>query len=263
MKKHTRLLSCVCAILLVVLLALSGCTSKDDVVINGVEDLKGKKIGVQRGTTGDDYATNDVENATVERFAKGADAILALKQKKVDCIVIDNEPAKAFVKNNSDLKILEETCTEEEYAIAVKKGSDLTAKLNQAIDDLKADGTLQKIIDNYIGDNVGQTPYVSPADVIRDNGTLKMGTEPGFEPYEYMDGEKVVGLDVDLAQAICDKLGMTLVIEIYEFDAILPALATSKIDVGIAGMTVDAERLKEVDFTNPYVPASQVIIVRK
>jgi len=111
------------------------------------------KIGVQQGTTGDLYCTWDLEDAglaTVERFKTGTDAVLALTSGKVDCVVIDNEPAKNFVAANEGLKILDTEYITEEYAIALAKGSELTATIDAALAELIADGTLQSIVDKYI-----------------------------------------------------------------------------------------------------------------
>ena len=115
-------------------------------------DLDGKTIGVQLGTTGDIYVSDpeNVKDTKVERFSKGADAVLALTQKKVDAVVIDNEPAKKFVEQNPGTKILDEPFENEEYAICLKQGSDLTEEFNKALKELKDDGTVQKIIDKYI-----------------------------------------------------------------------------------------------------------------
>lgn len=123
---------------------------KEDSEVASPDDLKGKKIGVQTGTTGDLYS-EDVEDAEVQRFNKGMDAVMALTQGKIDAVIIDREPAKVFVKENAGLKILDEAFTEEEYAIAVKKdNAELLDKMNGAIRELKESGELQKIVDKYI-----------------------------------------------------------------------------------------------------------------
>ena len=124
-------------------------TSVDDLFAEGASH----KIGVQTGTTGDLYTTDDIEGAglgTVERFQKGADAVLALTQGKIDCVVIDNNPAKSFVAANEGLKILDTEYAVEDYAICLPKNSPLTEKINTALAELTADGTIQKIIDKYI-----------------------------------------------------------------------------------------------------------------
>ena len=228
-------------------------------------DLVNKTIGVQLGTTGDIYASDkEADGCTIERFNKGADAVQSLKQGKVDCVIIDEQPAKAFVSKNDDLTILPDEFVTEEYAICVSKDKkELTEAINGALAELKADGTIDAIIANYIGDETkGQNPYVKK-EVERNNGTLIMATNAAFEPYEYVEGENIVGIDVDIAQAICDTLGYELVIEDIEFDSIISAVQSGKADVGVAGMTVTEDRLKNIDFTDPYTTATQVIIVRK
>ena len=97
---------------------LAGCGVPANTV-HSVDDLEGKTIGVQLGTTGDIYA-EDVKDAKVEKYNKGADAVQALKQGKIDAVIIDAEPAKVFVEKNDDLEILDEPFAEEEYAIAMK-----------------------------------------------------------------------------------------------------------------------------------------------
>ena len=123
-----------------------------DSAIQGTDDLKGKRIGVQIGTTGDTLAS-DIEGVSMNRFSKGADAIVALTQNKVDAVVIDNEPAKAFVAKNADkLVILSEPLTKESYAMAVKKGNnELLSLLNTQIERMMNDGTMASIRAKYEG----------------------------------------------------------------------------------------------------------------
>ena len=128
----------------------SDITSADDLFAEGANHT----IGVQLATTGDLYTTEDIEAAglgTVDRYNKGADAVMALKNGKVDCVVIDNEPAKAFVEANEGLKILETEYVTEDYAIAVSKDNEaLHTAVDAALQELIADGTVQSIIDKYI-----------------------------------------------------------------------------------------------------------------
>ena len=127
----------------------SDITSIDDLTAEGASH----KVGVQQGTTGDLYATWDIADAglgSVEPYANGPDAVLALTSGKVDCVMIDNEPAKNLVAANEGLKILETPYTVEDYAIAFAKGSDLTEKVNAALEELIADGSVQAVIEKYI-----------------------------------------------------------------------------------------------------------------
>ena len=123
---------------------------REDSTIATPDDLNGKTIGVQLGTTGDIYA-DDIADAEIQRFPKGIDAVMALTQGKLDAVIIDREPAKVFVKENEGIKILDEEFTNEEYAIAIKKGNDeLLKQFNESLNKLKESGKLQEIIDKYI-----------------------------------------------------------------------------------------------------------------
>ena len=128
----------------------SAITSADDLFAEGASHT----IGVQLATTGDLYTTWDLEDAglaTIERYNKGADAIMALTSDKVDCVVIDNEPAKVFVQNNPGLVILDTEYVTEDYAIAVgKNNTELMTKIETALTELIADGTVASIIAKYI-----------------------------------------------------------------------------------------------------------------
>ena len=123
---------------------------KEDSDIASPDDLVGKTIGVQLGTTGDIYA-EDIEDATLERYNKGFEAVQALLQGKIDAVIIDNEPAKVYVSQNDGLKIVDEAFTYEEYAIAIAKDNDkLLNDVNAAIKKLKDSGKLDEIVAKYI-----------------------------------------------------------------------------------------------------------------
>ena len=235
--------------------------------IKSKDDLAGARIGVQLGTTGDiAYASDyEKEGSVIERYNKGADAVIALTQGKVDCVIIDSEPAKAFVEQNKGLKILDDTFDTEEYAIALPKDKEnLVKDFNKALDELTKDGTLKSIVDNYIGDDTkGKSPYKSPENVDTSKGELHMATNAAFEPYEYKENNQIVGIDPMIAQAICDKLGYKLVIDDMDFDAIITAVQSGKADFGMAGMTIKDERKEAVSFTTPYTKTTQVIIVKE
>ncbi len=119
--------------------------------IKTVDDLKGKKIGVQTGTTGDIYCTDEFGQENVNQYQNGALAVAALNNGQIDCVVIDNEPAKNFVKANTGLKILDTEYANEDYAAAIsKENTELLENFNKALKELKDDGTVDKIIAKYI-----------------------------------------------------------------------------------------------------------------
>ncbi len=234
--------------------------------VESSDDLPGARIGVQLGTIGDTYVSDyegDDEGTVVERYNKGADAVQALKQGKIDCVVIDEQPALKFVEQNRGLKILEEEFSLEDYAFMTAKGNDeLLTKVNEALTELEAEGVLDSIYKNYVGAEaeVGKYPYEA-ADIDRPNGTLIVATNAEFPPYEYYEAGKITGMDMDIMQAVCDKLGMEMQIEDMAFDSIISAVSTGKVDIGAAGFTVTEERKKNVNFSDTYTTSKQVIIV--
>lgn len=235
--------------------------------IESADDIIGARIGVQLGTTGDIYVSDyegDEEGTKIERYNKGADAVQALKLGKIDCVVIDEQPAIQYVKQNGNIHIIDEEFTLEDYALCVAKdNTELLDKINTALDKIKADGTLDSIVKNYIGteDEVGKYPYVIK-DVERNNGTLIIGTNAEFPPYEYYENNQITGIDIDIMHAICDKLGMELKVEDMAFDSIIAAVSSGKVNVGASGFTVTEERKKNVSFSEPYIVSKQVIIVK-
>ena len=248
---------------------LVGCgTSKsgDTKDIKTIDDLEGARIGVQLGTVGDIYASDyegDEAGTSVERYNKIADAVQALRQGKVDCVIVDEQPAIATTAGKDNLEILEEPFALEDYAICIAKDNEeLLEKVNGALVELKADGTVDQIINNYIGDDTkGTCPYVSPAGITYDNGELVVVTNVAFPPYEYYEDGKAIGIDMELIRAVGDKLGMSIKIEDIEFDSIINAVDSHKADLGIAGMTMTEERLKSINFSESYVTTKQVIII--
>lgn len=268
-KKKTSIIAFM-LLLIVVITGISACSndnSKAGKEVKNAGDLSGAKIGVQLGTTGDIYVSdyeNDGSGTKVERYNKGADAIQALKLGKIDCVVIDEQPALEFVKQNTGLKILDDEFTKEDYALCIGKDNpELLENVNTAIEKLQSDGTIDSIINNYIGSDsqIGKTPY-EKKDVERKNGTLKIGTNAEFPPYEYYEDNQITGIDIDIMQAVCDELGMDMQVEDMAFDSIIAAITSGKVDVGASGFTVTEDRKKNINFTDSYITTKQDIIVK-
>ena len=129
-----------------------------DAKITSIDDLYDKEatyaVGVQNSTTGDLYITEDVETKglklDIQRFTKAPDAVAALKAGKLECVIIDDQVAKAFVDENPDLVLLDAAYADEDYAMCFAKGSELTAKVDAVLQEMLDDGTIQAIIDKYI-----------------------------------------------------------------------------------------------------------------
>ncbi len=264
MKKFVKVLSIVLVIALVgVFAACGGNADKDN---NGDNTQETIRIGVQTNTTGDIYSSGDFGEDAVVRYDNGALAVEALKNNKVDIVIIDNEPAKAYVAANTGLKILETEYTEEDYAICFQKGNtELKDAVDGALKALIDDGSVKKIVDKYInsGEAAEELKGVPVTAVDTDKPNLVMATNAEFPPYEYIDGDKFYGIDVEVAKIIADKLGYDLVIENVAFDSIIPGVQAGKYDMGMAGMTVTPDRLKSVDFSSSYAKGIQAIIVRE
>ena len=246
-----KLLALVLALALV--FCFAGCGKKEDSI----------KIGVQTTTTGDIYASGDFGEDAVIRYDNGALAVEALKNGKVDCVIIDNEPAKSYVEANEGLKILSTEYAVEDYAICFKKGSSLKADVDAALTELIEDGSVKKIIDKYINNSGEELVGVPVKATDTDKPDLVVATNAEFPPYEYIDGDKYYGIDIEVAKIIADKLGYDLVIENVAFDSIIPGVQTGKYSMGMAGMTVTEDRLEKVDFSSSYATGIQVVIVKE
>ena len=167
-----------------------------------------------------------------------------------------SEPADASVQ----LKILDSEYVTEDYAIAVaKENTDLLDSINTALTALIDNGTVAQVVDYYVSGE-GELPAFQQ-DVAADAEVLTMGTNAAFPPYEFYENETIVGIDAVIAGLIADELGMKLEIQDMDFDAIIPAVVSGKIDMGMAGMTVTDERLQSVSFSESYATGVQVVIV--
>jgi polar amino acid transport system substrate-binding protein len=117
---------------------------------------------------------------------------------------------------------------------------------------------------NTASTDAGNTASADTGDTASvDNGTLIVGTEPGFAPYEYMEGDKVVGIDMDIAQAIADAMGKKLEVKTMDFDGALLAVQQGKVDLVAAGVSVNEDRKKVMDFSKEYVNSTEVVVVNK
>lgn len=270
MKKLLAIMLCV--VLSFGVLAGCGNTATDEAAdtaagkaVATADDLTGAKIAVQEGTTGDMYVTDEVEGAVVSRFKRAVDAGMDLKNGKVDAVVIDDQVAKDLVAEIGGLKILPEALTEEQYAIAMPKGdAELVATVNEVIAEITEDGTMETIRKAYIDKDEAAIAELAAKEAPKGDMKLIMGTNAEFAPFEYQDDNgEIVGYDIEIAKEIAKKMGCELVIENMAFDSLIAALNSGKIDMIVAGMTATDERRQQVDFSENYYSAAQVIIVKE
>lgn len=251
------------AILIGVMVLMAGCSSVPKNPVNSLSDLEGKKIGVQLKTTGDSYAT-DIKDAEVQRFNKGRDAVLALRAGEVDAVMLDDAPAEVFVKEFGDIRILEEAYADEEYGIAVnKENTELLQKINEALGKLQSEGVIDQIVKAWIEEGETESAYDGQTKDSYAGGMLLMVTNAEFPPYEdRLEDGTIVGVDVDIMKAICDELDMKLQVEHTSFDSLIASVQRETADVAMAAMTITEDRLDQVNFSDIYMSAKQVIIVR-
>ncbi|HIZ16748.1 MAG TPA: transporter substrate-binding domain-containing protein [Firmicutes bacterium] len=251
-------LAIICA---AVLTLFAGCKKNEAAQIGSAADLVDKRIGVQEGTTGESYVQDNVEGAKLSSYKSGMDAALALKNGQLDAVVLDELPAQEIVKQNDDLKILDESLTTESYAIAVRKGdTELLNSINATLKRIKEDGTFEKFTNAFMPAS-GEIEVLQPKETSGD--TIKMGTNAAFKPFEYLEGSDIVGFDICLSAEIAADAGKKLEVVNMDFNALITALSSGTVDFVAAGMTADAERMQSVDFSDPYYDATQVIIVKK
>lgn len=247
---------------------LTACGDGDgdaDSAITSIDDLQadGIVIGVQNATTGHIFAEENFENAEIDAYPLFGDAVMALLAGAVDAVIIDVLPGYEFVRaNEGQLILLEGQLTAEYYGIAFAHDSELTAMFDDAINQLRADGTFQAIYDYWISELDGATRYVSPEGTTHPNGVLRMATSAGFPPFELWEGDAIVGFDPCLAQAIGDILGFEIYIVDMDFGNIILSVQAGQVDFGMAGMTIRDDRREYVDFTQGYFSSGQRVLVR-
>ncbi len=158
------------------------------------------------------------------------------------------------------VKVIDIDLTQEEYAFGVDKTQpELLAKVNEFLAQIKADGTFDAICNNYFGD--GTPVPVTSAVEDPSKEQLVVATNAAFEPFEYMEGENYLGIDMEIAAKLAEYLGWELVISNMEFDAVCLSVGQQKCDIAMAGLTVKAEREEFVTFSDSYYNASQKLIV--
>lgn len=168
-----------------------------------------------------------------------------------------DEPATSAAK----VKVVDIELSSEEYAFGVdKKQPELKEKCNELLKEMKSSGELEEISNHFFGD--GEPVAVTSAKQDNSKDQLVVATNAEFAPFEYKEGDKFYGIDMEIAKLLADKLGKELIIVDMAFDAVLLSVQQQKADIGMAGLTVTEERAKQVDFSDPYYNAAQKIICK-
>ena len=170
------------------------------------------------------------------------------------------EAAEAPAEEVVTAKVIDVELTEEQYAYGVDKNQpELLEEVNAFIAEIKENGTFDEICDHYFGD--GEPVAVESAEEDASKDQLVVATNAEFAPFEYMEGDKYYGIDMEIAKALADYLGQELVIVNMSFDAVCLSVGQSKCDIAMAGLTITEERKEVVNFSESYYNAAQKIVV--
>ena len=160
-----------------------------------------------------------------------------------------------------NVKVIDVDLTSEEYAFGVDKDQeDLLKQVNDFITEIKSNGTFEEICNHYFGDGTPVEVVSEEPDDSKDQ--LVVATNAAFQPFEYTKGDKYLGIDMEIAKKLADKLGKELVIQNMDFDAVCLSVGQHKCDIAMAGLTIKESREKYVTFSDAYYSASQRLIVR-
>lgn len=245
-------------------LFLASCKN-NKLIINSLQDLENKKIGVQRGTTGEAFASENIKGSELTVYKTIFDAAEDLRSSVIDAIVVDEYPAMKIVHQNQDFMIIRDKIFEEnkeEYAFAVKKGNtELLDSINKTISKIKANGQYDELIKCFFP--ADQNVTVPKNSYPTAGKALKVGTNAQFFPFEYIDRKDITGFDIILSEYIAQDYNSTLQIVDMNFNALIKAVSFGSIDFIAAAMSITDERKEKVDFSIPYFSSEQVIIIKK
>ena len=222
-------------------------------------------IGVQTGTNFDEIVTEKLPGAQVDYYNTKADLVAALTGKKLDAFVVDEPVAKLLMREDDRLTYLPDYLDLVEFALVFPKndaGRALRDQFNTFLEQLP-DGTLDRMAAKWFGDDEEAKTMPDIAALKADKGTLRLATESGYAPFEYIRNGEVVGYDMELAARFCEACGYGLEIVDMNFDGILPAVQTGKANFAAAGIAITPERAESVLFSEPNFTNGTVLVVLK
>lgn len=248
--------------LIVILTTLAGCSKREK--ITNISQLAGKEFAVPTGTAADKLVLSKIPDAKFKYFNSVLDACLAVRAGKADAAAYDEPILKNIAGKNPGLKVIDEMITVDNYGFAVQLGND---KIKNAIDsviiELKSHGGYDAMLTRWLPKHGSPQPMpdISSSGT---NGVLKFGTAAITEPFSFMDGsQKIVGLDIEVASLVAQKLGMQLEVINMDFGAMIPALISNKVDMIGACITITEERSKNVLFSMPYYVGGIAALVKE
>ncbi len=210
-----------------------------------------------------DYISSKYPDSKISMFSSAADAILALQSDKLDYIMTARSTVGYMMKQDSELHIIEDSLVNEACYIAVsKQQTELRDKVDAILTEFKANGTLNELIERWVSDG---PDYYRTKEIEMATGTygiLKVALSPDIPPICFMQDGNPIGINIELTQLIAKELDMTVEFSTMDFDALLPAIQSGKVDLAISDINATDERRKLVDFTQSYFDNPQVLVSR-
>ncbi len=241
-------------------------TEQETGVFSSIDELDGKRIGIQTGTGYEVVVSRELPHAKVMYFQTKSDLITALRGNKIDAFIIDESVFRYMEIEESPFYMIPEYFSEYSFGFVFpknSKGDALRKQFNEFVNTIKQQGTLKEMQDLWFehDEKIKKMPDIEnfPAE----NGVLELATESNYEPFEYVRDGEVVGYDMDIAARFCEAYGYGLKIVDMTFDGILPALSSGKCDFSGAGFNILAERAENVYFSDPYYDSGTVAVVLK
>jgi polar amino acid transport system substrate-binding protein len=222
--------------------------------------LSGKKIGVITGSIYDQLQQVMLPDTVAEYYDSYPDMVMAVQSGKLAGLIVDNPLAQITVAKRKGLQILEKPLADSSYAFALaKQNTELCLKINSILQEMKEDGTQQKLAEIWFG---GDESIKIPPELFQNGnkGVLRVVLEPTMEPFSYMKEGKLAGYDLDMLNRIAKKLDLSLELLVVNFPAILPALLSGKADLAACGISVTEERAQNVLFCEPNYQGKIVVL---
>ena len=225
-------------------------------------ETAGTKVAVQKGTTSLMYAQvlKGVETVSYDTFALAAND---MKNGNAAYVFVDKTTAKALCKEISGIRMIDIALSSENYGIGIDpKQADLKTKIDNILTSKSAE--IDAIKEKYMnGDEAKFVGITSAAkDVNRADQQLVVATNAEFAPWEYKEGNKYYGIDMEIAQLIATELGLELVIDDMDFDMVVGAVGKQGVDIAMSGITITAERMNVINFSTPYYTEAIVAVCK-
>lgn len=238
-----------------------GCSSREK--ITTLEQLKGKEFAVPTGTIADQLVLSKIPDAKFKYFNSVLDACIAVKGGKADAAAYDEPILRNIAAKNPGMVVLPDMITTDKYGFAVRlDDEELQKTIDAILDELKANGNYDLMLKRWLPDKGAPQPM--PQIEMGNEGILKFGTAAVTEPFSFVDGShEIVGLDIELASLVAQRLNKKLEIVNMDFGAMIPALISEKVDMIGACITITEERSQKVLFSKPYYIGGIAALVKE